>query len=473
MLPAKITLPNDRHCHNITIECYKTEEDSPVTRLLKLFLYVIATLLIIVLVLVKPVDDTPYQEKDYYRKTLAQLGSDSLVKFAVSHKDTLRAGWAAANITPQKPAHLMGYGYKGDYTHVHDSVFVRTVVFSKGGKKVAFISYDFMMVHPALAAAVRQATELLGIDYFYFTAIHTHHSYGGWATGLGGQMIAGIYNEDLVQYIATQTKKSIQTAINSMEPVDMDYQAYALPALVANRLVANGAVDSLLRVVSLRKKSGKTGLICTFAAHATYTDAKLKGLSADYPGAFVRALEADTAIDFALFAAGAVGSHAPVREGTFADEKLAHFAQQLAAPVLANVSKPHTGNTQGVFLFASLPVALGEPQFKINERWRLRPWLFDAVFGKLSPQITLLQIGDIIFLGFPGDFSGMLYPRLQVPKNMHTIVTSFDGSYVGYIVPDAYYHNDNQEAKETNWFGPYTGSYFIEITNRFVQAVQP
>lgn len=439
-------------------------------KVLKVIFYTIFILLILMLVLVKPVDYLPYQQQDYYHKTIAQLNQHDVVSFTGNKDDTLRAGWSNANITPETPARLMGYGYKGNYTRVHDSVFVRTVVFSKGNKKIAFISYDFMMVHPALVEAVRKEADAIGIDYFYFTAVHTHHSYGGWATGLGGKLIAGGYDEVLVQNIASKTRQTIEKATANMAPISIGYNEYALPSLLTNRLVRNGTVDPFLRVASLRKRNGQTALICTFSAHATYTDAKLKDLSADYPGAFIRILESDADIDFALFAAGAVGSHSPAKEGSFSYDKLAHFAEQLATPVLSQAKKSYSfpDSLNHALAFAAAPLTLGEPQFKINEQWRLRPWLFHAVFGSITPQITMLQVGDILFLGFPGDFSGMLYPQLETPEGMHIVATSFNGDYVGYIIPDTYYHKKHQEAKEMNWFGPYTGSYFVEVANQLI-----
>lgn len=418
------------------------------------------------MVLFKPVNYQSYRQQDYYARTLANL--DSIAQQLEPHeRDTLKAGWSRQNITPDEPVKLMGYGFKGDYERVHDSLYVRVIVFSDGIQKVAFVSYDLMMVHPAVVWAVQQNLDSSLVDHIYFTAVHTHNGYGEWASGLAGEVMAGGYNASLVHRIVDRTQQAIMAAAATIEPVALGYSEYALPSLLGNRLVKGGATDSLLRVVTLRNKNGETGYICTFAAHATYITSKSKDLSADYPGAFIEQLEADTAVDFALFAAGAVGSHSPAKSSNFSYDALDHYAAQLARPVLKNKDSI-SFEFRNKLLFLSLPVVLGEPQLKISKNWRIRPWIFNAFFKEIDPAITLLQIGDIVFTGYPGDFSGMLYPHINAPDSLHVVITSFNGDYVGYIIPDACYGYEHPEAREMNWFGPNTGSYFADITNRLL-----
>lgn len=435
-------------------------------KLIKILLYIGFVGFTLFVILFKPVNNQPYQQQPYYAKTLANL--DSMASQPKTPKgDTVRAGWSRQSITPEEPVKLMGYGLKGDYERIHDSLYVRVVVFSDGYQKIAFVSYDLMMVHPAVVEAVEQSMDSLMVNHIYFTAVHTHNGYGEWATGLAGKVIAGGYNKDLVYMIASKTKLALMEAIGTQEPVAIGYSEYPLPALLGNRLVKGGPTDSLLRVVALRKKNGETGIICTFAAHATYITSKSKDLSADYPGALIEQLEADTTISFAVFAAGAVGSHSPAKQPDFSYEALDHYAAQLARPFLLE-KDDMTFQFTNRLLFLSLPIVLGEPQLKISERWCVRPWLFNAFFREIDPAITLLQIGTVAFVGYPGDFSGMLYPNINKPDGLHVVVTSFNGNYIGYIIPDILYNHNDPEAREMNWFGPNTGSYFIDLTNRLL-----
>ncbi len=442
--------------------------------LLRIILYTAVTGFVLFIVVCKPIKYQPYHQTRYYRKTLSHIDSLShLAQRPDSRQDTLQAGWSRRNITPNTPLRLMGYGLKGNYTQVHDSLYVSVVVLSDGHQKAALVSYDLMIVSPAVAQAVRLMLDSasLGIDHTYFTAIHTHNGYGEWAQGLAGQVVAGKYNPALVRHIAVQTRQAVQEAAAALSPAALGYAQYPLPALVVNRLVQDGATDDWLRVVKLQKKTGETGLICTFAAHATYFPSRSKDLSADYPGALVRQVEADTAIDFALFAAGAVGSHSPVKSSSFSYKKLERYAAQIAAPLHKQVNNIPT-KYQHKLRFLSLPVSLPKPQLKISEQWRLRPGVFNMLFGKMEVEITLMQAGNIVFLGYPADFSGLLYDDLVFPPGLHGIVSSFNGGYIGYIVPDIYYHKKHRETQELNWFGPTTGSYFVDISNRLLQLTE-
>lgn len=79
---------------------------------------------------------------------------------------------------------------------------------------------------------------------------------------------------------------------------------------VVNRLVQGGPVDSLLHLLMAEREDGSRGVLTSYTAHATCLSSKDHRLSADYPGELTKRLEAG-GYDFAMFLAGAVGSHAP------------------------------------------------------------------------------------------------------------------------------------------------------------------
>ena len=64
------------------------------------------------------------------------------------------------------------------------------------------------------------------------------------------------------------------------------------------------------------------------------------------------------------------------------------------------------------------------------------------------------------------DFSGELMPALTnygIAHQQHVMVTSFNGSYIGYVTPEKYYNLKKYETRDMNFFGPYTGTYFQEL----------
>lgn len=408
-----------------------------------------------------PTDSTPYQQQAYYARTLATL--DSAVSASeVTVADTVLGGWAKCNITPDAPTKLMGYGWKGDFTRVHDSLWVRTLVFQQGQQTVAVVSYDLMLTPPAVAQVVKQRLADVEVDHVYFSATHTHHGFGEWQAGPAGWLITGRYDAALVDTLTARTLSAIRTARRSLSPVSVAYRQYDEDSLVSNRLVKEGITDPYLRAVYVRDTAGRVAVLCSFSAHATYLSSRSKKLSGDYPTALVRQLEQQPEIDFALFAAGAVGSHRPVK-GVDDHAGVEAYAHAVAAPILRDAEEVK-GKALLTMEFLHLPLLLGEPQFRVSDRWRVRPWVFRWFFGAQHPELSFFRLGDIMLVGVPADFSGMLYPQLR-PYGFQLMVTSFNGNYVGYIIPEEYYGSHHQEARETNWYGLYTGSYTVALIN--------
>ena len=422
-------------------------------------------MLLLAWLLFTPTDSTPYQQQDYYAHTLATLDSAVLASEAAV-ADTVYGGWAKRNITPDAPTKLMGYGWKGDFVAVHDSLWVRSMVFRQGRQTVAVVSYDLMLTPPAVARAVKQRLTDAGVDHIYFSATHTHHGFGEWQAGPAGWLITGRYDAALVDTLVARTLSAIRTARQSLLPVSIAYGQYDEDSLVSNRLVEKGITDPYLRAVYVRDTAGHAAVLCSFSAHATYLSSRSKELSGDYPATLVRQLEQSSDIDFALFAAGGMGSHRPVKSvDDYAGVEA--YAQAVAAPILQYVEEAQEEALLKME-FLRLPLSLGEPQFRIADQWRVRPWVFRWFFGAQHPELSFFRLGDIMLIGVPADFSGMLYPQLH-PHSFQLMVTSFNGDYVGYIIPNAYYGLHHQEARETNWYGPYTGSYTVELINEVLE----
>jgi hypothetical protein len=64
---------------------------------------------------------------------------------------------------------------------------------------------------------------------------------------------------------------------------------------------------------------------------------------------------------------------------------------------------------------------------------------------------------------------------LKTAQNQHLnlIVTSFDGSYVGYITEDNHYDLNSYETRVMNWYGPQNGQYFQEMINSILTKNAP
>jgi neutral ceramidase len=95
------------------------------------------------------------------------------------------------------------------------------------------------------------------------------------------------------------------------------------------------------------------------------------------------------------------------------------------------------------------------------------------MFGEYPVYITALRIGNLILIGTPCDYSGELTAELYkqaAEMDVHVMVTSFNGGYIGYVTPDEYYDVDHYETRLMNWYGPGSGAYISETVSRLLEV---
>jgi hypothetical protein len=127
-------------------------------------------------------------------------------------------------------------------------------------------------------------------------------------------------------------------------------------------------------------------------------------------------------------------------------------------------------------LMVRVPLALSDPQVKISPDWKVRAWLFRAAMGEYPAYLTALRLGDMIMLGTPCDFSGEFDPALDSVASQHhvqTMVTSFNGGYIGYVTPSRYYDVIHSETQLMNWYAPGTGEYIEACLEKLIDVTAP
>ena len=437
--------------------------------LLKVLLGLIVFMLLFLAVSLTPVDETPYQQMPYYTQTkqrLAQLSSPAPARQGI------RAGWAKVNITPPYTTPTGGYGARrGKHWHiVSDSIFARAIVLDNGTTKVAVVGLDLLITPPTVAEALKKRLPEVGLRWenVYMGAIHSHNSVGAWAPGLVGQLIAGGYDEKIVTRITDGVLNALHQAQTTMAPVQIGFGQTDATDHIYNRIGFSGPtgpLDGAIRLLKLKKNTGESALLCTFAGHATlFEDSMGDYLSRDYPGSLVDRLEKKSA-DFAVFLAGAVGSTGPEARGKTDFQEIRNYAGDLAARIERTVPQIKTEPDSALGML-TLPLSLREPHPRVIGNWRVRPWLFYAVYGDYPSDLKALRIGKTVLLGTPCDFSGEFvadFKPLAQQKGVNLMITSFDGGYIGYVTPDKYYNRQTYETRDMNWFGPYNGAYFEEM----------
>lgn len=419
-------------------------------------------------------DNRPLEETDYYAATKKRLNA---IKINGGYGTALKGGWSKESITANAEIYIAGYGLRDiPASAVHDSIYVRTVVLDNGQQKVAMITMDLLIAPPLVVAQVIPVLGKLGYsrENIYFSATHTHSSAGGWAGGPGGRAMAGPKNEQMIKTIADAIVRSVQKAEGTASACQIGFQKINAGDYVSNRLFGETAVkDPWLRIMKIEKATQESALVLTYAAHPTDIPKDDNRISADYPGMLVTNLEKSGLCNFAAFFAGAVGSMRPTDNGEDSYKKAELIASNLANLVKVGSSSLKT-DTTSLIRSTYLPLALRDPQLRLSKYIRIRPWVFNWLIGKQEIGMNALRIGDMVWIGTPCDYSGMLYSQSDsaaqyMGKNL--IITSFNGGYVGYITPDEYYNEQKAETQEMNWFGPYNGRYFREVIDGLVVKV--
>lgn len=427
---------------------------------------------LLALVTLAPVNRTPAEEQPFYARMMKRI--DSVMALSLP-KDTasIRVGFGKASITPPWPVSTAGYVKRRGavFSSVRDSVYVRVMSFEKGSQRAAVISLDMLIVPPQLYRMLDEALRSDGLpaENIFFGATHTHNSIGQWDDHLVGEIYAGKYHRQLMDFMVRQIKLALSRAFADLQRADFKAASVSVREAVINRLIANGPVDSILHLLVVNRKDGSKGILTSYTAHATCLSSGDLRLSADYPGELVKKLEAN-GYGFAMFLAGAVGSHAPPAwpDG---DEKIRRMGTLLESAVRqANEIPMHAKHLR----MHRIPLLLGRQQIKISTNWRVRPWLSERLLGEANAALTVLQISDMVLIGTPCDFSGMLSSpvyAVAANNNIKVMITSFNGGYIGYVTPDAYYDLHAYETKTMNWYGPGNGKYLTDCLLRIIGTI--
>ena len=87
--------------------------------------------------------------------------------------------------------------------------------------------------------------------------------------------------------------------------------------------------------------------------------------------------------------------------------------------------------------------------------------------------LQTLRIGNMIWITTPCDFSGEYALQIKnalAAKGFNSNVTSFNGSYVGYIVPGRYFYMGGYEPGLMGWFGPDMGEYTMDLIRQISEV---
>jgi hypothetical protein len=432
---------------------------------------------------------TPYFKTAYYKKTVSRL--DSLKSGISSSEDYVYAGFARISITPslnnsvENPINgqfdkvpLGGFGKRKGKpaTGVHDSIFVKAVALRSGKQTMVLVSADILIMPPNIIDTVTFLLSKEGLqrNQLFFSATHTHSGIGGWGYGFMAKVFAGKENPGLEKWLINRIKKAILDAVSDLHPARVGSGSFNASAYTRNRLTGNPMQkNNDFNFMVLEQTGRKKAIIGSFSAHATTLESDNMLLTADYPGYWERKIENKNA-DLAMFCSGSVANQSPVGEGS--NYESAKYIGEALADSLAAHLKEVKMNEKLTISTLSLKILLPEYHIRLSTNRNLTTG-FSKRLMPLPENVYLqaLRINNLIWFFTPGDFSGesaVLIKNLMASKGYEAMVSSFNGSYVGYLLPGKYFYLDNYESKIMGWFGPTMGDYTNDLIEQMGDALE-
>lgn len=418
-----------------------------------------------------------FEGATYYRQSLRNIAEASRQLHFSPVSKTLQFGVGEAELTPPIGTPLAGYDSRKGAASigVHDKLNAKALALSDGQDTVVITGSDLLIVSQKLADAILEkvmAQTDLEREDILFSATHTHSGLGAWGTSIFEKIYAGDYDEKVFNLLVQRYAQAIITACRNLQPGKIAAGRIEADEFIQNRLIKGGAIDPELNFLVVFDTKGQSRVyVVSYSAHATTLGADNLFLSGDYPGYLQRYIEEKTGAK-AIFLAGAVGSMSPKGQGN-GFEKAQSIGENLAQKAL-KATKEMKASKSVELSSMGTEVLLPPYQFRLTKRFRLSPILTGWLFSDRRTWLQLVMVNGTLFLATPCDFSGELALQVKAYADkggFQAMVTSFNGDYIGYVVPDRYYELDHYETRLMSLFGPHNGSYFVVLMQKMIDEV--
>lgn len=321
----------------------------------------------------------------------------------------LDSGLARAIVTPPRGTYLIGYGDRsGGCRSVHDDLTATALVLDDGARQLVIIALDMLALNERIVARVRtgiaERWQIPG-EQVMICCSHTHSGPIAYAdvnskrknrrfiNGLVDKLvaIAGRALDERVPATTAWGQGEAHMAINRRQ---------LLPdGTVTIGVNPDGPVDRSLNVIQVRRRDRKQPIVTliNLACHATVLGPSSKAVSAEWPGAMRREVEAATGAP-CMFIQGATGDLNPNHEWGEDDlEAMERFGRQVAEQVLCTAAAldPFTPTPlQARRELAWLPIV---PQMRPDGR---RPFTYQEVLSRYT-KLPRFLVDSILNARYP------------------------------------------------------------------------
>jgi neutral ceramidase len=344
----------------------------------------------------------------------------------------VKVGYSVVDITPDLGIELSGYGwYLGRKAEgIIDRLYARGIAFEDNDIKMLIINCDLIAIDENISDYVKEKlSEAFGLSKTNIMIVCTH-THTGPATG---KLIGcGEPDEEYRRLLAVLLLRTGRIALESFREVTcIKSFKKEIDPISVNRVKKDGPLDKSVRgmVFYFREDEGRPLALLSYGCHPV-SRGNIKEISADYPGAVVRAL-ADEGYD-GVFMTGLCGDINPTTHkgmvGGGTSEIINEYGTRIVKAMINTIDniEPMKDIKLDAFEF---DVNLKLQQYKEKEIDRQveiheankdnSPGIFKAVkiWAKVMrdklqneenpyievEKIHVFRIGDVLIVGFPGE----------------------------------------------------------------------
>jgi neutral ceramidase len=410
----------------------------------------------------------------------------------------MRAGWAAAAITPPLGTRLAGFGARTEGARgVHDDLYARVLALDDGDRRAAIVLYDLCELDAPFVAGVRERVEAAAGIAAASVMVAATHSHGAPATF---PLLSETPDPGWLDAVVARAAGAAVEACERLAPVAIAAGAGRETTVGRNRRREDGPTDPAVTVVRFERAPagdasppGGTASLVHYGCHPTVLGPDNLLITRDYPGFTVDAVARATD-GWAAFANGACGNvnvgHSAGRTalGILAAGRTFDRAEALGLRLAVEALhasatlRPVNGRLASGRRTLTVPLrTLPEPDARAalrRERERLEAltaagasdeqradarlelfyaeaaltWVERRAGTSEPTEVQAIAAGDLALVALPGEFfaeSGLrLRERSPFPV---TLPVCYANGCVGYVPPARAFEEGGYETKLSPW----------------------
>lgn len=385
------------------------------------------------------------------------------------------AGAASISITPSvgssAPVWLAGFEPGRAALGVRDELRASALILEAEGRRVALVSLDLIGLFRGEVERIRRLADVqeLDLDHLVVACTHTHSgpdTLGLWGEQPGSSGVDAAY----LQHVQRGVVAALKTAAAALRPAELQVAGTTTPGLIRDTIAPHIVDERLLvlRVVEAGGAAETVAHLVNWGNHAEVLWGDSRVISADFPGALCREMEARYG-GVCLFMAGAIGGlmtpdQVPVvdpesgaRVAERSPEKVDALGRILADLCAEALRDGFPVDSRELFIQqVRFPVRLDNPGFRAglaNGQLRRDDLRHEDGAWFLESEVSSVRIGSVVLLAIPGEIypelvlGGVLppqdpqtprfeHPPLNAPLAPgHLFLLGLANDELGYIIP--------------------------------------